>query len=203
MFLPNPSLLAAGSEVGVAYRRRWHGTGAKLDVTITKVFGIPAHPLFVHVPVVLIPLVAIGAIAMACSARVRDRFGWLVLAFGIVAGLSTQLAIESGKALRRHVPQSAELRRHVHIAESIRPLVLLLFVVALVVMLLDRRTRGAWPFVGREAAPGMGRVGRAGLIGVTILVALGTNIRLFQIGDSGAKATWQRVHLDGQPAGSR
>ena len=46
---------------------------------ISKLFGLPAHPLFVHVPVVLIPLVGIGAIAMAFSARVRDRYGWLVL----------------------------------------------------------------------------------------------------------------------------
>ena len=36
---------------------------------ISKLFGLPAHPLFVHVPVVLIPLVGLGAIAMACSAR--------------------------------------------------------------------------------------------------------------------------------------
>ena len=118
----------------------------------TKLFGLPAHPLFVHVPVVLIPLVAIGAIAMACSGWVRDRYGWLVLGLGVVAGVSTQLAIDSGQALRRHVPQTAELRRHVHIAESIRPLILLLFLVALTVMLVDRRARGAWPFAGREAA---------------------------------------------------
>lgn len=30
------------------------------DVTFSKIFGLPAHPLFVHVPVVLIPLVAFG-----------------------------------------------------------------------------------------------------------------------------------------------
>lgn len=172
-------------------------------MTITKAFGVPAHPLFVHVPVVLIPLVALGAIAMGCSGRVRDRFGWLVLGFGVVAGLSTQLAIESGKAMRRHVPQSAELRRHVHIAESIRPLILLLFLVALVVMLLDRRTRAAWPFSGRAQTRELGRIGRACLIGVTVIVAVGTNVRLFQIGDSGAKATWQRVHLEGRVPGRR
>ena len=120
-------------------------------MTISRVFGLPAHPLFVHVPVVLIPLVGIGAIAMALSARVRDQFGWLVLAVGVVAGISTQFAIESGQALRHRVPQSAELTRHAHIAESIRPLILLLFLVALAVMLLDRRTRGAWPFSGGTA----------------------------------------------------
>ena len=74
-----------------------------------------------------------------------------MLAIGIIAGLSTQFAIESGQALRHSVPQSAALHRHVHIASQIRPLILLLF--------------------------------------------LGTNVRLLQIGDRGAKATWQRVHL--------
>jgi uncharacterized membrane protein len=161
----------------------------------TEVFGLPAHPLFVHVPVVLIPLVAIGAVAMACSARVRERFGWLVLAFAIVAGISTQLAIDSGQALRRHVPRTAALDRHVHIAESIRPLILLLFLVALAVMLIDRRARGSWPFAGREPSPGPGRVASVVLVVVTVVVAVGTTVRLFQIGDSGAKATWQRVHL--------
>jgi uncharacterized membrane protein len=168
-------------------------------VTISKIFGIPAHPLFVHVPVVLIPLVGIGAIAMALSGRVRDQFGWLILAVGIVAGISTQFAIMSGQALRHSVPQSAELHRHTHIAESIRPLILLLFLVALAVMLLDRRTRGAWPFSGREPGRPLGSLIRIGLIAVTVVVAVGTNVRLFQIGDSGAKATWQRVHL--VPAG--
>ena len=176
-------------------------------MTITKVFGLPAHPLFVHVPVVLIPLVGIGAIAMAFSARVRDRFGWLILAFGIVAGLSTQLAIQTGKALRHHVPQSAALRRHVHIAESIRPLVLLLFLVALAVMLIDRRAVGKWPFTGRAPSGGLGRAGTACMIVLTIVVAVGTTVRLFQIGDSGAKATWERVHLAGpngpSPSGKR
>jgi uncharacterized membrane protein len=164
-------------------------------VTIAKIFGLPAHPLFVHIPVVLIPLTAIGAIALACSARARDQFGWLVLAIAVVAGISTQLAIESGKALRHSVPQSAALRRHVHTAESIRPLILLLFLVALGVMLLDRRARGVWPFAGDRRAPALGSTARAALIGLTALVAVGTTARLFQIGDSGAKATWQRVHL--------
>jgi hypothetical protein len=159
--------------------------------------------LFVHLPVVLIPLVGLGAIAMACSARARDRYGWLILAVAIVAGISTQLATESGQALRHSVPQSTELRRHVHIAESIRPLILLLFLVALGVMLLDRRARGAWPFAGQDARPVPGAFARVAVIVVTVVVALGTNVRLFQIGDSGAKATWQRVHLRSDKAGDR
>jgi hypothetical protein len=73
-------------------------------------------------------------------------------------------------------------------------LILLLFLVALVVMLLDRRTRGSWPF-SDAAASSAGTFARVGLIALSVVVAIGTNVRLFQIGDSGAKATWQRIHL--------
>jgi len=172
-------------------------------MTPTTLFGLPAHPLFVHVPVVLIPLVAIGAIAMACSAWVRERFGWLVLAFAVVAGISTQFAIDTGQALRHHVPRSVALDRHVHIAESIRPLILLLFLVALAVMLVDRRARGSWPFNGRVPSRTPGRIVTIALVAVTVVVGVGTTVRLFQIGDSGAKATWERVNLSNPGPGRR
>jgi hypothetical protein len=162
---------------------------------IAKLFGLPAHPLFVHIPVVLIPMVAIGAIAMAFSGWIRDRIGWLVLGFAVIAGISTQFAVDSGQALRHSVPNSAALRQHVNIASSIRPLILLLFLVAVAIMALDRRTRGRWPFADRGPGRPIGTTAQVGLAALTVVVALGTNVRLFQIGDSGAKATWQRVQL--------
>ena len=169
-------------------------------IGISKLFGLPAHPLFVHLPVVLIPLVGIGAIAMAISARARERYGWLVLAVAIVCGISVQLAIGSGELLKHSVPQSAALTRHVHIASSLRPLILALFLIALAIMLIDRRSVGAWPFT-HAGSSSMGTLTRGALIALTVVVAVGTNVRLFQIGDSGAKATWQRIHL--RPKSSR
>ena len=62
-------------------------------------------------------------------------------------------------------------------------------------MLLDRRSRALWPFAAGSPAPQLGRAARAGLVALTVVVAVGTSVRLFQIGDSGAKATWQRVHF--------
>lgn len=165
---------------------------------ILKVAGLPAHPLFVHIPVVLLPLVAIGAIAMAFSARARDRLGWVVLGLAIVAGLSTQLAIGSGQALQDSVQNSTALEDHVAIAESIRPLALLLFLVALGVMLLDRRSRSEWPFRDRQPAAAPRWVPRA-LVALTLVAALATCGRLYQIGDTGAKATWQNT-LSTRPA---
>jgi uncharacterized membrane protein len=165
-------------------------------VRVTKFAGLPAHPLFVHLPVVLLPLVAMGAIAMAVSPRVRDRIGWIVLGLAVVAGLSTQLAIGSGEALVDSVQRSSALDRHIDIAESIRPLALLLFLVALGVMLLDRRARSAWPFRQRAA-----RIFPAwmttGLVVLTVVASVATCARLYQIGDTGAKATWQNTKIVG------
>jgi hypothetical protein len=165
---------------------------------ISKFAGLPAHPLFVHIPVVLLPLVAIGTVAMAFSARIRDRLGWVILGLSIVAGLSTQLAIGSGKALVDSVPKSSALDRHVAIAESIRPLALLLFLVALGVMLIDRRTRTDWPFRRRSQMTPPVWVSPV-LAALTAVVALATCARLYQIGDTGAKATWQNTHLVSTP----
>ena len=166
---------------------------------IAKFGGLPAHPLFVHVPIVLLPLVAIGAVAMACSARVRERLGWTILGLAIVAGLSTQLAIGSGQALQNDVKPSDALRHHIAIAESIRPLALLLFLVALAVMLVDRRGRQAWPF--QSGAPRRASDRARAALGVAVVaVALFTCVRLYQIGDSGAKATWQTQVSTGHPA---
>ncbi len=165
------------------------------------IWGIPAHPLFVHIPVVLLPLVGIGAVAMAVSHRVRERFGWLVLGLAIIAGISTQLAIGSGQALEDSVDRSAALRHHISIAESLRPLALLLFLFALALMLFDRRAAGAWPFRQAGARRAVSPVVMGALSVLTIVAAIGANVRLFQIGDSGATATWQRVHL--QSGGER
>jgi hypothetical protein len=123
----------------------------------------------------------------------------VVLGLAVVAGLSTQLAIGSGQALEDSVQRSRALDDHIAIAESIRPLALVLFLVALGVMLLDRRALGAWPFRSGARADTMPAVARGGLVALTILVAITTCARLYQIGHTGAEATWQKTHIVSSP----
>ena len=40
-------------------------------------FGLPLHPLVVHGAVVLVPLAALGTVAVVLSGWVRQRYGWL------------------------------------------------------------------------------------------------------------------------------
>ena len=65
-----------------------------------KLFGLPAHPLLVHVPVVMVPLAALGAIAIVVRPRWRRSAGPIVLALAFVGGLGTQLAMMSGEDLQ-------------------------------------------------------------------------------------------------------
>lgn len=173
---------------------------------IKTFFGLPAHPLLVHIPIVLIPLCGLGAIAMAFSLRLRDRFGIVVAGLTVVAGISTQLAVGSGQALRDSVPNSAALREHIRIAESVRPLVLVLFLAIVAQLWLDRRSRmttaatlGAGPAPDGGERPVAGPSARSrsqlALGALAVVLALATNARLFQIGHSGAKATWSKVKI--------
>jgi uncharacterized membrane protein len=157
-------------------------------VEIRTLFGLPAHPLLVHVPIVLLPLVGIGAIAIAVSARARERFGLLTLVLAGMAFLGTLLAAGSGETLVDSVQSSAALREHVDLAGTMRPLALLLLVAVGAVVFLDRRHRSGTP------APRGASLAAAVL---AIALAVGTNGWLVAVGHNGAEATWQNVHLDG------
>ncbi|MCC6496205.1 MAG: hypothetical protein IT193_08090 [Propionibacteriaceae bacterium] len=66
--------------------------------------GLPLHPLVVHAAVVLIPLAALGAIAVVLSGRARERFGWLTAAFAVAAAAAAVVARLSGEALAQSLP---------------------------------------------------------------------------------------------------
>src|SRR3954454_9879209 len=151
---------------------------------IAKLFGLPAHPLLVHVPIVLIPLVGAGGVAMALSARVRERIGWIVVALAGAALVGVQLAMGSGEALQDSVRRSQALSTHVSLADAMRPLALLLFAAVLGLMLVDRfvqSPRRAQALLATAA--------------LTVLSAGLANVWIVRLGHNGAKATWERVRV--------
>ena len=88
-------------------------------LALTSLFGLPAHALLVHIPVVLIPLGAVGAVLMLWP-RLRRAVGWWVCGILVVAGIATQLAISSGQSLEDYVHETQLMRDHAHMGESIR-----------------------------------------------------------------------------------
>jgi hypothetical protein len=165
---------------------------------VTDFFGLPAHPLFAHIPVVLIPLCALGAVLM-CWQKMRDRIGWIVLGLLVIAGIATQLTITAGQSLKEYVKETQLMRDHVHMGENVRPWLLLMFLCLLGVMLVDREIKKRAAAGGSsDSGADDGAGGRDGLkIASTVLLALSIVFSalsvywIYEIGHSGSKAVWQ------------
>jgi uncharacterized membrane protein len=166
---------------------------------IGSFFGLPAHPLLVHIPVVLTPLAAIGAVAIAVSASLRRRIGWIVVAIAGVALVGVQLAMGSGEQLEEQVRRQPGLADHIALADTARPLVALLFVVVVAIMVgdfvLGRRRQSQRPTPRAVTSTPF----RVAVSVVTVAVALLATTWIFRTGHQGAKVTWNDVGEQTQP----
>lgn len=63
------------------------------------IFDLPAHPLFVHLPIVLLPIAALGALALLLRPGWRIRGTPALVAVTAVASISALLAAQSGDKL--------------------------------------------------------------------------------------------------------
>ena len=80
-------------------------------LALDQIFGVPAHPLFVHVPVVLVPLAAILAVA-AIYKRFRQPLLIAAAVMAAVGGVGVLLAASSGEGLQDSVKRTAEVHDH-------------------------------------------------------------------------------------------
>jgi uncharacterized membrane protein len=168
-------------------------------VTLRTIFGLPAHPLLVHIPVVLVPLAGLAMLVVVAFARLRSVLGWSVVAVNLVSTIVAKLASDSGETLKHSVTRTAAVSAHVHQAGGMTLVAASFFVLSSGFM--------AWhTWRGRTADdPGpLGEIGSVAgraldrcpaVIGVVLAVlcvvsgALAT-VKVIQIGHSGAKATW-------------
>jgi hypothetical protein len=160
-------------------------------LALSSLFGLPAHIFFVHIPVVLIPLSAVGAVLMLWP-RLRRDIGWWVCGIVVAAGIATQLAITSGKDLRHYVQETALVRQHTRIGENLRPWLLLMFLALVGVMLIDRARRRR-----QDAPPGRDPLAMAGVaVSVLSVVFAAMSVYwVYRIGHSGSKAVWHATQV--------
>ncbi|WP_234330490.1 DUF2231 domain-containing protein [Streptomyces acidiscabies] len=105
--------------------------------------GIPAHVLFVHVVVVLVPLTALALILCAAFPSVMRRFGLALPVLALVSLISVPLTTDAGEWLERHVASDPLVRRHAELGDELLPWAIGLFLVAAAVWWFYRRdTRG-------------------------------------------------------------
>lgn len=156
---------------------------------LDSLFGLPAHPLIVHAAVVLVPLAAIGTIAIAFWPAARRRIGWVVVGVALVGTISCYLASKSGESLKENVPHTAAVADHAEEGDGAALFGAAVFVGAAAIMGIDevrRRQRAA----GQDEDPRLRTVAIAAGVVAIVLSLLG-GARIVQVGHSGAKAVWE------------
>jgi hypothetical protein len=168
-----------------------------LGIRITTIYdGLPAHPLIIHVPVVLIPLSILGALACVVRPTWFGRYGILLCLCSIVAMSSIFLAMQAGAALRGALNlqgQAAHLISEHSQAATILAFVFVLFTAVLIL------TFSATRIAGDMGPTGLAIVdrtlsARSTLLALRVLLvvlALAAAFWVFRVGDLGAKAVWQ------------
>jgi hypothetical protein len=167
-----------------------------LPIRITTVYGgLPAHPLFVHVPVILIPTTVVAAVVLSFKPAWLSRYGVALALASIVAMSSTFLTMQAGAALRGELHlqgHAATLISEHSQAAHILAIVYVAFTAALIVAFAAGRISGGRP-TGLGTVDGMlsSRAIFTALRVVLVLVAIGAGYMAFRTGDLGAKAVWQ------------
>ena len=190
-------------------------TFALIPIKINTIYsGLPAHPLFLHVPVILIPVAGLAALALAARPAWWTRHGVWVTLVAVVALGALNLTMGAGKALKQDlgIPiagfggpggQASLIVRHEHAADLLR-IFMILFTAVMIVSLALFREHGGAPVTGIGFVDGL--VGRLRAVPAVLLLARAAMAVLavlclyfvFHTGDLGAKAVWQgRVHTGG------
>ena len=145
-----------------------------LPIRITTIYGaLPAHPLFVHVPVVLIPTTVVAAVVFVFKREWFARYGIALAVVSIVAMSSIFLTMQAGAALRAALNLQGPAA-------------------TLIVTFASLRISGGMP-------TGLGIVDRllsgkpvfTALCVVLVLLSIGAGYMCFRTGDLGAKAVWE------------
>jgi uncharacterized membrane protein len=161
-----------------------------IAATVTRmreIFGLPAHPLFVHAPLVLVPLLAVCAIALAAKQAWRHRLGTWFLGASAGVFVLVFLAVQSGEEFDKGLAGQVDVKRHEELAETTRLLTFLFVVGAIAMVVVDRRSRGRadgnQQMFGRVAA------------GATALLGILATVWMVRTGHEGAKVVWETTTL--------
>lgn len=171
---------------------------------MTTVGGLPAHIVLVHAVVVLVPLTALLIVLVTVWPAARARLTLTTATVAVVTLISVPLTTNAGEWLERRVDRTSLLSAHTQLGDTMLPWVIGLALVALAVLARQwhaaRSRRAASVRVG--GAPGAahadsppqlwgGRGVSIGLAVVAVGVAVGSVITVYEIGDTGARASWQ------------
>ncbi len=170
-----------------------------------KLFGLPAHPFLVHIPIVLLPLAAIGTVAIVARRKWYLAYRWVVLAIAVVGTGGAVLASSAGEELEGRIvaiegPQAASgWEHHAELGETARNIALVYVVLLAAYVIIP------WLLERRRATPARGRVDarrlrawrpgwlRPVLASLALIGGVASMVTIVQAGHTGSKSVWEET----------
>lgn len=141
-----------------------------------EINGLPAHPLLVHLVVVLLPLSAVAAVVASAWPAAQRKLTFLVPLGAALGAAAVPLTTRAGDDLAASLGNPEFIAHHRELGDSVLPWAVAFAVAALVQWLYLRRDR-----------PALARV----VLGLLVTAsAVGTVVVVVLTGDSGAQAVW-------------
>ena len=154
---------------------------------MSKIFGLPAHPFMVHLPVVLLPIAAILAVIAIIRPAFRAKYGAAIAAVTLVAFFATFFARQSGEQMYQLMNRGPNVDKHKSLANT-TTILTFLFSGFFIVLVFGKRVSvlknwQSW------LVPAL-RV----LVGVTAVLAA---IWMARTGHEGARLNWNALSGQG------
>lgn len=141
-----------------------------------KIAGLPAHPLIIHLPIVLGPLVGLLALLLLVP-KLRDKLILPTAALGVLFAASAIAAVISGENFLATLNIGAAIKEHADAARTLRLLSIILAAVLIVFA------------IGRKRLPQLALTGLALVAAVLGVATVGFTVKT---GHAGAKLVWKQ-----------
>ena len=161
---------------------------------IEELWDLPAHPLLVHFPVVLLPIFAAGAVAVAIRPEWRRRFGWHLVGASLVGAVSALAATRSGKPFQQALQPGlgSVADRHADLGNQTAVLAILFLAGAAATSAIDRWYSADTPVDSARRQ----RVATGSAV-VTAVMGIAAAVWVIRTGHEGARITWMGVDVGG------
>lgn len=154
--------------------------------------SLPTHPLIVHLPIVVVPLAALGAVLLALLPSWRARFGPVVAVLASAGVLGALLAAHSGEELESRVDRTALVVRHAELGREARLLSVVFLFAVLAFVLYERSSVDPGP-TASGSAKAAGKPIATVLAVIMVLVGAVASASMLRAGHKGAEAVWHEL----------
>ncbi|MCX6531273.1 MAG: hypothetical protein NTY54_02990 [Actinobacteria bacterium] len=154
-------------------------------IAISNLFGLPAHPFLVHIPIVLIPLATITAVA-SINKKFRAQMLLLTAAMSVVGLAFLSLAAGAGESLQHDLPRSQAIREHAESGEKSQGPTAVFAFAAVGAVLAGEATKRKFVYKGKS----LPKWSATALLLLTVVGGIASTVAVSQAGHSGAKSVW-------------